>query len=292
MTADENPIASGATMALPVEAIGQRRIALRTKGQVHGPIRRLVSPGDTGEAIKPFVFLDLFSLDASTPARFGMHPHSGIATLTVLVSGEMQFQDRHGNPSSLAAGGIEWMMAGGGVWHGSALTSPASVRGFQLWVALPPTLECAEPQELFLKADEVPTVGPARVLLGEYGGATSKVRVPSSMTYLHVVLGPDETWTYTPPNGHDIAWLAVDSGELHASAPISANELAVFEDGADTITIVTRGPSSFVLGSAAKHPYPLVTGYYSVHTNPAALAAGEAQIVALERDLRRQGRIG
>jgi hypothetical protein len=33
-----------------------------------------------------------------------------------------------------------------------------------------------------------------------------------------------------------------------------------------------------VLGSAVKHPHPLVCGYYSVHTSEPALAIGEAGI--------------
>ena len=60
-----------------------RAIVHRTRGSTHGPITRLVSPGDLGEAIKPFVFLDLFSSKVEAGQNpFGMHPHSGIATLT------------------------------------------------------------------------------------------------------------------------------------------------------------------------------------------------------------------
>ncbi len=36
------------------------RIIGRTRGRRHGPITRLMSPGDLGELLKPFVFLDLF----------------------------------------------------------------------------------------------------------------------------------------------------------------------------------------------------------------------------------------
>jgi hypothetical protein len=33
-----------------------REIVLRTRGSSHGPITRLVSPSDLGQAFKPFVF--------------------------------------------------------------------------------------------------------------------------------------------------------------------------------------------------------------------------------------------
>jgi len=40
-----------------------RRIAFRTAGHAHGPITRLMSPGDVGELVKPFVFLDYFETE-------------------------------------------------------------------------------------------------------------------------------------------------------------------------------------------------------------------------------------
>jgi len=51
------------------------------------------------------------------------------------------------------------------------------------------------------------------------------------------------------------------------------------------------GDSSFVFGSAVKHPYPLTLGYYSVHTSDEALARGEAQIRRIGDVLRVLGRI-
>jgi len=52
-----------------------------------------------------------------------------------------------------------------------------------------------------------------------------------------------------------------------------------------------RAIPSFVLGSAIKHPHPLVLGYYSVHTSEKALAQGEAEISRIGRQLRERGRL-
>jgi hypothetical protein len=46
-----------------------------------------------------------------------------------------------------------------------------------------------------------------------------------------------------------------------------------------------------LVGCALKHPHPLVLGRYSVHSNRASLAQGEANIVAIGQQLRRDGRI-
>ena len=81
----------------------------------------------------------------------------------------------------LPAGGIEWMRAGKGVWHAGGAGDPGLTRGFQLWVALPPHLELGDSESLYQSAADIPKVGPARVLLGSYDGATSAIEAPSSI---------------------------------------------------------------------------------------------------------------
>jgi hypothetical protein len=49
--------------------------------------------------------------------------------------------------------------------------------------------------------------------------------------------------------------------------------------------------TDFVIGSASKHPYKLVLGYYSVHTSARSLAKGEDHIRDHGRRLRLQGRL-
>ena len=68
-----------------VQDTGTRSIIHRTLGQTEGRITRLVSPGDLGEMLKPFVFLDLFDNGGKPSRGFGLHPHSGIATLTYVA---------------------------------------------------------------------------------------------------------------------------------------------------------------------------------------------------------------
>ena len=92
-----------------------RQIALRTRGHSHGRVTRLVSPGDIGELIKPFVFLDYFDADPATAPKFGFHPHSGIATLTVILAGQAFYKETTGREGVIETGGVEWMRASSGV---------------------------------------------------------------------------------------------------------------------------------------------------------------------------------
>lgn len=272
-----------------------RAIVYRTRGSQHGPITRLMSPGDLGEFLKPFVFLDLFGFDTSGGRKgFGMHPHSGIATLTWLIEGDTRYEDTTGEQGVLPAGGVEWMRAGNGVWHdGAPAPGTKRVQGFQLWVALPASEENAPAQSIYLSPSQVPREGPARVLLGRHGAAQSPIPAPAPINYLAVQLKDGEHWRYTPPAGHTVGWIAVDAGRLDAGAgePVAAGELAVFEESGAAIGFVARGETSFVLGSAMKHPHELVMGHYSVHTSKAALGQGEAEIRRIGARLREEGRL-
>ncbi len=274
----------------PAHTLEARAIVLRTRGSTHGPITRLMSPGDLGEQLKPFVFLDRVSFKAKGGQRgFGMHPHSGLATLTFLLEGDVVYADSTGKSGTLPAGGVEWMRAGKGVWHKGGPAGEGRIQGFQLWVALPPSEENAPAQSLYLAPSEVPQAGPVSVMLGRYGDVQSLIPAPSDMTYLAVRLKAGERWLYTPPAGHTVAWLAVNSGQIHAHEAVDAGELVIFEESAQGIEIVAEADSSFVLGSAVKHPHELVLGSYSVHTSRAALAQGEAEIQRIGMALQREG---
>ena len=269
--------------ALDLKSSTSRAVVHRTRGTSHGPITRMMSPGDLGQVLKPFVFLDLFEAERIQGRGFAPHPHSGIATVTLFLDGSMTYADTTGKSGALSEGAVEWMRAGGGVWHAGEPGQGEPMKGYQLWLALPPELELAPAESLYLEPGRIESVGPARVILGSYAGKTSAIPPTASLTYLHVRLKAGERWTYEPAADHDIAWLALNSGKLHVAGLVLERELAVFAAGSGAIELVADGAVEMVIASAATHPHPLVTGYYSVHTNRQALVEGEANIAALER---------
>ena len=273
----------------------ERAIIRRTEGRRHGPITRLVSPEDLGELIKPFVFLDRLSAPAGVGlgAGFGWHPHSGIATVTTSFTGDGWYEDSTGERGDFQAGGIEWMQAGGGVWHtgGPKAAADSGFLSFQLWLALPEALEHADPKSFYVAPEAAPTVGPTRLILGSYGAARSPIPPVANLTYLQVTLEADERWTYRPPSGQTVAWLAVAAGRLVVSGVQLVTELVIFAPSEAEISVEALQPTQFVLGSAAPHPHPLALGYYSVHTSEAALERGETGIRRVQARLQAEGRI-
>jgi redox-sensitive bicupin YhaK (pirin superfamily) len=279
-----------ATRLSPAALVAPRGIARHVHGRQHGPIQRLVSPSDIGELIKPFVFLDYANVPPSN-AMIGIHPHSGIATLTVVISGALAYEDTTGKSGNVAAGGLEWMKAGGGVWHDGHALGPTSLKAYQLWLALPPSEENAPAESQYVTPEQVQHEGPARVVLGQLRNAKSVIRAPRGINYLHVKLKDGEHWRYTPPTGHTVAWVSVYEGELRTPDIVHAQTLAVFEESESAIDFVANGDTAFVLGSAIKHPHDLVTGYYSVHTHADALDRGEGEIRRIGARLLASGRL-
>ena len=73
----------------PAAQTTTRRIVQRTRGRMQGPATRLMSPSDFGQLLKPFV-LDLFEHDGP-PFTGELHPHSGIATLSYVTEGSVNY---------------------------------------------------------------------------------------------------------------------------------------------------------------------------------------------------------
>ncbi len=276
-----------------VSNLQEREIIYRTKGQKHGPLTRLVSPGDLGELIKPFVFLDSFSIESPKAVNLGYHPHSGIVTVSTFFEGGFTYEDSTNKSGVLHSGDVEWMQAGGGVWHtGSPLADEgAKITGFQLWLALPEALENQPALSLYIESELIPEMGPARVIVGEYAGVSSPLPEVAPIIYLHVHLQDGESWTFNSPDNHGVLWLAVNEGNLKVAGQELADEIAVFDSNSGDLSLEADGETNFVLGSAIKHPYPLVTGYYSVHTNEEALRIGEEGITKVGSRLKSEGKI-
>jgi redox-sensitive bicupin YhaK (pirin superfamily) len=270
-------------------------IKAKFTGQKHGPITRLVSPSDLGQILKPFVFLDLFETELSMAmgGGFPWHPHSGIATISIVVEGESWVEETDQVRHPLFPGDIEWVMAGNGVWHTGGSAGKSKLQGVQLWLALPPELENTQASAAYIKANDINHVGPARVIVGPYNGVTSPVPAPAHMTVLDVSLAAGESWTYQPSEEQSTTWLAPIAGKalVNAEATINKGEVLILEEGTANVVIQAQSSMRFVIASAKPHPHELIMGPYSVHTNRQALQQGHQHIANLAEDLRRKGLI-
>jgi redox-sensitive bicupin YhaK (pirin superfamily) len=234
-------------------ATGPRRVALLRSGRRHGPLTRLITPWDIGELTRPFVFLGYSEHTAREQTAVGAQ--SGIATLTLVLGGALEFEGAPGNTGIIVAGGFKWTTPGEVVWHAAGGATGEPVRAFQLWLELSPSTASTAGASQCVAPREVQEEGPVRVVLGKLGRARGPLAyAPADINYLHVRLRDRQCWSYAAPAGHNVTWLAVDRGgvRLPEDGRVSREQIALFGDSRGVIEVQADGECSFVLGSAPR----------------------------------------
>jgi redox-sensitive bicupin YhaK (pirin superfamily) len=197
----------------------------RAKDIAGFPVRRAL-PAIERRMIGPFVFLDQMGPTALAPRQrldVRPHPHIGLSTMTYLFEGEIIHRDSLGTIQAIRPGAINWMTAGRGIAHSertpTGMTAPATLSGIQFWVALPKTLEEAEPEFIHLEAAELPVLADrqvsVRVIAGTAFGQASPLRTPHPMLCLDVALAKDATWEL--PANHPERALYIAAGEIEVA---------------------------------------------------------------------------
>lgn len=284
----------------------RRTVTGRHQGQLHGPINRVIDPGDLGRLLKPFIFLDYFNAPVQRGFGFGMHPHSGLATLTWQPGCDVRYEDTTGQKGVLKAGGLEWMNAGGGAWHKGSFDTDGVATGFQLWVPMPPSVEDAEATGHYVAPADVPVLqvpgGVVRVLLGslESGGIKkiSPIHSFQDMNYFVLELQAGSAWTYIPPPLHTVAFAFVFEGQasvcgqggLETLLMLSEQGAITFDNPSDAAG-ASGGVSRILVGTARPHAHDLVLGPSSVHTNAESLRNGHQRIREIGAELKANGRL-
>lgn len=124
-------------------------------------------------------FVDQYG-PADHDMRVPPHPHTGLQTVSWLVTGEVLHRDSIGSEALIRPGQLNLMTAGHGIAHSEE--SPAQrtelLHGVQLWVALPAEARAVAPA--FAHHPELPVLTrpgvTVTVLMGELDGAVSPAK--------------------------------------------------------------------------------------------------------------------
>lgn len=80
-------------------------------------IRRTIG-GERMVVLDPILLCDhLFMQPRPEPMGFHRHPHRGIETLPIVLSGAFNHRDSLGNDSTVGRNAAKWMRASKGIWH-------------------------------------------------------------------------------------------------------------------------------------------------------------------------------
>lgn len=129
---------------------------------------------DTVETFDPILMLDSF--DSERPddytAGFPLHPHRGIETISLIVSGNMVHRDSLGNEDAIRDGEVQWMTAGSGIMHEEKLPVSERLLGVQLWLNMPRENKMAPPEYHSIKKEDIEEItiegGLLRLISGKY----------------------------------------------------------------------------------------------------------------------------
>jgi redox-sensitive bicupin YhaK (pirin superfamily) len=117
---------------------------LEPRGVPLGPhqVVQRVLPNKNRRMIGAWCFVDHYGPeDVAAGERMWVppHPHSGLQTVSWLVSGEIRHRDSLGNDVEVRAGQLNLMTAGPAIAHSEETPSGSTepLHGVQLWVALP-----------------------------------------------------------------------------------------------------------------------------------------------------------
>lgn len=191
-------------------------------------------------SVGPWVFLDHFGPMRVKPGHDGVgpHPHAGIETVTYLLSGRNEHRDSAGHTGIVAAGGAQWMTAGGGIIHAerplAENEAELTMHGIQLWTSLPRLAKTMAPRYQRIDASAIPEVEATgvrvRVIAGEYGDRTGPAQTLMPTFLWHATLAPGAQWEASLPEGFEAgAYVIAGVARIADATLVRDGSLAVLE---------------------------------------------------------------
>lgn len=215
-------------------------------GGPRGLTVRRTLPQRKRSLVGAWCFLDSYGPDDVTAAN-GMnvarHPHTGLATVSWLYTGEIDHLDSAGNSAVVRPGEMNLMLAGRGITHQEFSTPETTVlHGAQLWYALPDATRHMEHD--FVHYVPEPVVGEGwsmSVFLGSLAGSISPVDThtpPMLGAELTLEAGASAELALDRTFEHAIL---VDRGTLTADGvDVAVDHLAYFAPGRTALTITNH----------------------------------------------------
>ncbi len=229
------------------------------------PVRRAL-PQREHRLVGPFCFLDHMGPHTATGVEnggVGPHPHIGLATVTYLFEGEALHRDSLGSEQLITPGDVNWMSAGRGIAHSertpkNRVGTAIPFHGLQVWVALPAALEESAPSFQHVGKAELPFSEDngcsLRVVLGDWQGARSPVRLASPTAYVVAELEP-RGQLELPAQYPDRAIYVVEGEVELDGTPFVAGEIGFLTSGqAGCLTAFTNARVAVFAGEPLEGP--------------------------------------
>ncbi|HZO01098.1 MAG TPA: pirin family protein [Burkholderiales bacterium] len=219
--------------------------------------------------LSPFLLLDHAGPadfpPAEKPRGVGWHPHRGFETVTVVLDGEVDHEDTAGNGGRIGPGDVQWMTAGSGLLHKEMHSDAFTRRGgrfhaLQLWVNLPAKSKMTAPRYQTLLASDIPSVGPVRVIAGEYEGAKGPAQTFTPVNLLDVRLQARQSVELRLRDGFSAGLYIVSGNAAVNGESAREGELVVLDRQGDVVRIEAQADAVVFVMNGASIDEP-VAGY-------------------------------
>ncbi|HEX8045979.1 pirin family protein [Rhizobium sp.] len=209
-------------------------------------VRRAL-PSSRRRLVGPFIFFDRMGPAVLRPGEaldVRPHPHIGLSTVTYLFDGEIRHMDSLGTEKVIRPGDINLMTAGRGIVHSERTPDnlrghPLAMSGLQTWLALPDDKEEIDPAFAHTEKTDLPLISDGgatgRVVIGNFEGVTSPVKVFSDTLYVDLQLRPGAKFPFAA--AHEERAVYILSGSLIVAGDrFEPDQLLIFRPG-DAITL-------------------------------------------------------
>jgi quercetin 2,3-dioxygenase len=236
--------------------------------------RRTVGPWCFADHMGPAPVTETSGLDV------GPHPHTGLQTVTWLLSGRVLHRDSLGTEQLVAPGQLNLMTAGRGVSHSEEATRSfrGTLQGVQLWVAQPDATRSGEPG--FAHHAELPGLELDRseltVLVGTLAGVTSPARQDTPLVGADAVLHPGtSTWPVRADFEHG---LVVLTGAVRVGRQVvEAGRFAYLGRGRDELALTAAEQARVLLLGGEPFGEPILMWWNFVARTRAEITAAYEQ---------------
>ncbi len=226
-------------MVAHLQILTPREVPLGGPRAMH--VRRTI-PSRARSLVGAWCFLDHYGPD-DVSATGGMavprHPHTALATVSWLFTGEIEHRDSTGVHATVRPGELNLMTAGRGVSHSEFSTPQTStLHGVQLWFALPGWAVGVEPSFVHHVPEPMYVPGGiARVFLGSLLDVESPIATPTPLLGAELLLDADAETVLDVPEGHEHAVLLDDGDVTVEGQDLEAAEVGYLSPGRTRITL-------------------------------------------------------
>jgi redox-sensitive bicupin YhaK (pirin superfamily) len=265
------------------------RFSLHSQCEWLGEIKaQQVLPNKFAQAIGPFIFLEhILSCKQSSSesdkrlAGKHSHPFRGVATLTYILSGEVEHFDSIGNNVNLVSGGAHWTKAGKGIVHDEVVKSDCrtiepDIAVLRFWINLPSKAKTEEPGYVALRLTDIPKcnlpddAGWIKIISGGYQNTISKIPCYSKEFLYHIHLEPGKQFSTTTEKALEYAaFLPANKAKINGMG-IQAGEFIAFNGLGEIIEITSNSDKEIDIILFGGEPYnePIVTDEKFVMNTP------------------------